>query len=62
LGISYKTAWRLWKDGKLNAFTLPTGTIIVNDLIEINSHIRYAFMQVFPVRKIKIIWMHRLNV
>ncbi len=33
-GISYKTAWRLWKDGKLDAFTLPTGTIIVNDLIE----------------------------
>ena len=34
MGISYKTAWRLWKDGKLNAFTLPTGTIIVNDVIE----------------------------
>ena len=30
LGITYKTAWRLWKDGKLDAFQLPTGTIIVN--------------------------------
>lgn len=29
IGISYKTAWRLWKCGKLNVFQLPTGTIIV---------------------------------
>jgi predicted site-specific integrase-resolvase len=31
LGISYKTAWRYWKDGKLDAFQTPTGTIIVNE-------------------------------
>ena len=31
LGISYKTAWRYWKDGKLDAYQLPTGTIIVNE-------------------------------
>jgi predicted site-specific integrase-resolvase len=31
LGITYKTAWRLWKSGKLNAFQLPTGTIIVRE-------------------------------
>jgi len=30
-GISYKTAWRLWKAKQLNAYQLPTGTIIVND-------------------------------
>jgi len=30
LGITYKTAWRLWKDEKLDAYQLPTGTIIVN--------------------------------
>ena len=30
LGITYKTAWRLWKSGELDAFQLPTGTIIVN--------------------------------
>ena len=30
LGITYKTVWRLWKDGKLDAFQLPTGTVIVN--------------------------------
>jgi len=33
-GISYKTAWRLWKAGKLNAHQLPTGTIIVMENIE----------------------------
>jgi len=31
LGVSYKTAWRLWKAGKLDAYQLPTGTIIVNE-------------------------------
>ena len=30
-GISYSTAWRLWKQGNLNVFKLPTGTIIVLD-------------------------------
>ena len=34
LGISYTTAWRLWKKGELNAYQLPTGTIIVKDDIE----------------------------
>lgn len=28
-GISYRTAWRLWKAGELDAYQLPTGTIIV---------------------------------
>ena len=30
LGISYKTAWRMWQRGELNATKLPSGTIIVN--------------------------------
>jgi putative resolvase len=29
LGISYKTAWRMWKKGELNAEQLPSGTVIV---------------------------------
>lgn len=29
LGLSYKTVWRLWKNGKLDAYQLPTGTVIV---------------------------------
>ncbi len=28
-GVSYKTAWRLWKAGRLDAYALPTGTVIV---------------------------------
>ena len=28
-GISYQTAWRMWKRGQLNAYQLPTGTIVV---------------------------------
>jgi predicted site-specific integrase-resolvase len=31
LGISYKTAWRYWKDGKLDAYQLPSGTVIVRE-------------------------------
>ena len=31
LGISYTTAWRMWKKGELNAYQLPTGTIIVKE-------------------------------
>jgi len=30
-GISYTTAWRMWKTGKLDAYQLPTGTVIVRD-------------------------------
>jgi len=28
-GISYQTAWRMFKRGELDAYQLPTGTIIV---------------------------------
>jgi len=34
LGISYRTAWRLWKAGKLDAYQLPTGTVIVKEEIK----------------------------
>jgi putative resolvase len=29
IGVSYKTAWRMWKRGELEATQLPSGTIIV---------------------------------
>jgi putative resolvase len=29
IGVSYKTAWRMWKRGDLNATQLLTGTVIV---------------------------------
>lgn len=31
LGVTYKTAYRWWKAGKLDAYQLETGTIIVRD-------------------------------
>ncbi|WP_339381212.1 IS607 family transposase [Brasilonema sp. UFV-L1] len=31
LGVSYHTVWRLWKQGQLDAYQLPTGTVIVRD-------------------------------
>lgn len=30
-GISYQTAWKMWKRGELNASQLPSGTIIVDN-------------------------------
>lgn len=31
VGVTYKTAWQWWKDGRLDAYQLPTGTIIVRE-------------------------------
>ena len=31
MGVSYKTAFRWWKAGKLNAYQLDTGTVIVRE-------------------------------
>jgi len=31
IGVTYKTAWQWWKDGRLDAYQLPTGTIIVRE-------------------------------
>lgn len=30
-GVTYKTAWRWWKQGQLDAYQTPTGTVIVRD-------------------------------
>ncbi len=34
LGVGYKTVWRLWKEGKIDAYQLPTGTVIVMEKIK----------------------------
>jgi putative resolvase len=34
MGVSYKTAYRWWKAGKLDAYQLDTGTIIVRDPVQ----------------------------
>jgi predicted site-specific integrase-resolvase len=31
VGVSYKTAYRWWKAGKLNAYQLPSGTVVVQE-------------------------------
>jgi len=31
VGISYRTAWRWWKQGDLKGYQLPSGTIIITD-------------------------------
>jgi putative resolvase len=31
MGVSYKTAWRWWRAGKLDAYQVTTGTIIVRE-------------------------------
>jgi predicted site-specific integrase-resolvase len=31
VGVTYKTAWQWWKDGRLDAYQLPTGTVIVRE-------------------------------
>lgn len=34
MGVSYKTAFRWWKAGKLDAYQLDTGTVIVRELAQ----------------------------
>ncbi len=43
-GISYKTAWRMWRSGQLPvpAEQLPTGTVIVHDQPEKGGAALYA--------------------
>lgn len=31
VGVTYKTAWQWWKDERLDAYQLPTGTVIVQE-------------------------------
>ncbi|MDE5108369.1 MAG: hypothetical protein O4808_15370 [Trichodesmium sp. St17_bin3_1_1] len=33
IGVCDKTAWNMWKPGELDAYQLPSGTIIVNNNI-----------------------------
>jgi putative resolvase len=32
VGVTYKTAWKWWHAGQLDAYQLPTGTVIVRDV------------------------------
>ena len=37
LGVTYKTAYRWWKAGKLDAYQLDTGTVIVRDPLKVSA-------------------------
>lgn len=41
-GISYQTAWKMWKRGELNASQLPSGTIIVEQTQQCKGVVIYA--------------------
>ena len=36
VGVSYTTAWRWWRDGKLNGYQTKTGTIVVTEDLEVS--------------------------
>ncbi|MFN7927503.1 MAG: hypothetical protein U0Y68_06085 [Blastocatellia bacterium] len=57
-GISYKTAWRWYKDGKLDAEQMPSGTVIAL-LHNPNKKNARPFMRVFPRLKINPTWIHK---
>lgn len=37
IGVTYKTAYRWWKAGKLDAYQLDTGTVIVRDPLKVSA-------------------------
>jgi predicted site-specific integrase-resolvase len=37
IGVTYKTAYRMFKRGELDAYQLPTGTIIVNESVNVGQ-------------------------
>ena len=38
IGVTYKTAYRWWKAGKLDAYQLDTGTVIVRDPLKVSAN------------------------
>lgn len=37
VGVTYKTAWKWWQAGQLDAYQLPTGTVIVREPVQAAS-------------------------
>jgi putative resolvase len=42
MGVSYKTAWRWWRDGRLDAYQAATGTVIVREPAPAAAHLPTA--------------------
>jgi len=52
MGITYKTAWRWFKEGKIEgAFKSPSGSIFVPDEVKKEDYV--VFMPVYLHRRIK---------
>src|SRR5713101_2816056 len=37
IGVTYKTAYRWWQAGKLDAYQMDTGTVIVRDTLKVSA-------------------------
>lgn len=46
LGVSYRTVWRLWKAGELDAYQLPTGMVIVKEAENNKDDLRQDFVSI----------------
>ena len=59
LGVSYKTVWRLWKQGHLDAYQLPTGTVIVKDELENKIPNKVCIYFNYNFFLCQVIWLER---
>ena len=49
IGVTYKTAYRWWKAGKLDAYQLDTGTVIVRDPLKVSANTVVLYARVSSV-------------
>ncbi len=49
IGVTYKTAYRWWKAGKLDAYQLDTGTVIVRDPLKVSANTVALYARVSSV-------------
>ena len=51
IGVTYKTAYRWWKAGKLDAYQLDTGTVIVRDPLPKSARVLLCMHVFHPLIK-----------
>ncbi len=49
IGVTYKTAYRWWKAGKLDAYQQDTGTVIVRDPLKMSANTVALYSRVSSV-------------
>jgi putative resolvase len=55
IGVTYKTAYRWWKAGKLDTTQMDTGTVIVRDPLKVRATNVALYARVSSVDQ-KMIW------